>query len=49
MSYDQFWSIFSMPIGLMICFAPLVIAWFFAERKSPPTKPSPPPKPRSRH
>lgn len=25
-----------MPIGLMICFGPMVVAWLAAERKSAP-------------
>lgn len=36
-----------MPIGLMTCFTPLVIAWFIAEKKSqksPPERKSPPAK-----
>ncbi len=36
MSLDQFWSIFAMPIGLLICFGPAVVAWLLAEYKSPP-------------
>ena len=31
MTSDQFWSIFAMPIGLMICFTPIVIAWLLAK------------------
>lgn len=30
MTSDQFWSIFAMPIGLMICFWPAVLAWMLA-------------------
>ena len=30
MTTDQFWSFFAMPIGLMICFSPIVIAWLLA-------------------
>ena len=37
MSYDQFWSIFAMPIGLLICFGPAVVVWLAAEFRSPPT------------
>lgn len=33
MSYDQFWSFFAMPIGLLLCFGPAVAAWLVAERK----------------
>lgn len=29
---DKFWSIFSMPIGLLFCFGPAIIAWILAER-----------------
>lgn len=36
MTSDQFWSIFVMPIGLLICSAPMVIAWLIAEFKKPP-------------
>jgi hypothetical protein len=32
MTSDQFWSIFAMPIGLMICFWPIVIAWMLSGR-----------------
>jgi hypothetical protein len=30
MTSDQFWSFFAMPIGLMICFAPIVVAWLLS-------------------
>jgi hypothetical protein len=30
MTSDQFWSFFAMPIGLMICFTPIVVAWLSA-------------------
>lgn len=33
MSSDQFWSIFAMPIGLFLCFTPILIVWVRAERK----------------
>jgi hypothetical protein len=36
MSTDQFWSIFAMPIGLLICFGPAVAVWLVAELRSPP-------------
>jgi hypothetical protein len=25
--YDTLWSFFAMPIGLMFCFAPVVVVW----------------------
>ncbi|GIX50228.1 MAG: hypothetical protein KatS3mg132_422 [Limisphaera sp.] len=31
---DIFWSIFCVPIGVLICFGPALIAWVFAERRS---------------
>jgi hypothetical protein len=34
MTSDQFWSIFTMPIGLLLCFSPVVIAWLIAESKA---------------
>ena len=30
MTSDQFWSWFTMPIGVMICFGAVVIAWLFS-------------------
>lgn len=33
---DIFWSIFAMPIGLVLCFGPVLVAWWQAERKRPP-------------
>jgi hypothetical protein len=33
MSSDQFWSIFAMPIGLFLCFTPVLIVWIRQERK----------------
>ncbi|MHB1309121.1 MAG: hypothetical protein ACYDC1_23095 [Limisphaerales bacterium] len=38
MTYDQFWSIFAMPIGLMICFGPVALVWLIAELKDSPPK-----------
>jgi hypothetical protein len=32
---DKFWSICSMPIGVMLCFGPALIAWVVAELKNP--------------
>jgi hypothetical protein len=34
---DKFFSIFTFPIGLMICFAPAIFVWLKAELKSPPS------------
>lgn len=31
---DKFWSVCAMPIGLFLCFTPIVIAWVLAESKS---------------
>jgi uncharacterized membrane protein len=39
MTLDMFWSLFVMPIGLMICFWPFLLAWWLAEREdSSPSK-----------
>jgi hypothetical protein len=35
MDYDQFWSIFAMPIGVTLCFGPCVIAWFLSGINKP--------------
>jgi hypothetical protein len=42
MTSDQFWSIFAMPIGLMICFTPIVVAWLLAEPDEPASQPAKP-------
>jgi hypothetical protein len=34
---DIFWSVGAMPIGLFLCFTPIVIAWFIASRKGAQT------------
>jgi hypothetical protein len=31
---DKFWSICSMPIGVFLCFTPVLIAWVLAESKN---------------
>jgi hypothetical protein len=41
MSYDQFWSLFSVPIGLFIGFGPVIVGWLISEIKNP-TKIDPP-------
>ena len=33
---DKFFSIFTFPIGLLICFSPALYVWLKAELKSPP-------------
>jgi hypothetical protein len=38
---DKFWSIFCVPLGIVICFGPALIAWIRAERKSGPNPSSP--------
>jgi len=38
MSSDQFWSLFCMPIGLFICFGPVIVGWLIAELKDPTHK-----------
>lgn len=30
---DKFWSIFAMPIGLMMCFGPALVVWWLTDRK----------------
>ncbi len=34
MTTDQFWSIFAMPIGLLFCSWPMLLAWLIAESKA---------------
>ena len=38
MTTDMFWSWFAMPIGLTICFGPLMVAWVIAELKDTGSK-----------
>lgn len=33
---EKFWSIFCMPIGVLVCFGPVLFAWWQAERKADP-------------
>jgi len=35
---DKFWSICCMPIGVLFCFGPILVAWWLAERKSAVSK-----------
>lgn len=30
---DKFWSIFTMPIGVAMCFGPAMIVWWLTDRK----------------
>ena len=40
---DKFWSIFCFPIGLLICFGPVIVAWLWQEFGTPtPQKPEEP-------
>ena len=34
---DKFFSIFTFPLGLVLCFAPALVLWLKAELKSPPS------------
>jgi hypothetical protein len=33
-NYDKYVSFFAMPVAVMICFGPAIVAWLIAERKS---------------
>jgi len=33
---DKFWSVFTFPLGLLICFGPAIVAWLIEEFKTPP-------------
>jgi hypothetical protein len=33
---DKFWSIFTMPIGVALCFGPAVLVWWLTRDKNPP-------------
>ena len=33
---DKFWSVCSMPLGVLICFGPAILVWLSIELKSPP-------------
>jgi len=32
---DKFWSICAMPIGIMLCFGPCVVAWLISGTETP--------------
>ena len=38
MNMDVFWSFFAMPIGLTICFGPMLVVWLIAELKDSSAK-----------
>jgi hypothetical protein len=40
MKSDVFWSLFAMPIGLVICFGPALVAWIFSSNKAGEPAPS---------
>jgi hypothetical protein len=33
---DWFWSIFTMPLGVAICFGPAVLVWWLTRKNEPP-------------
>ena len=33
---DVFWSIFTMPIGVALCFGPAILVWWLTDDKNPP-------------
>jgi hypothetical protein len=35
---DKFWSVFTFPLGVLICFGPAIVAWLIEELKSPPSE-----------
>ena len=32
---DNFWGVLAMPVGLLICFGPVLVAWALAEFREP--------------
>lgn len=32
---DKFWSIFTMPIGVALCFGPALLVWWLTRGKEP--------------
>lgn len=44
MKSDVFWSLFAMPIGLIICFGPALIAWALCDSKEEAAEPAKAPK-----
>lgn len=38
--YDMnWWGVYAMPVGLAICFGPILVAWALAECKQPAKAP----------
>lgn len=35
MKSDVFWSLFAMPIGVMLCFGPAILIWLFSGDTAP--------------
>ena len=35
MVHDKFWSIFAMPIGVLLCFGPCIITWILSGTEKP--------------
>ncbi|MBC8095045.1 MAG: hypothetical protein H7Y43_04460 [Akkermansiaceae bacterium] len=35
MKSDVFWSLFAMPIGVMLCFGPAILVWLLTPDKAP--------------
>lgn len=41
MDFDMnWWGVYAMPVGLAICFGPVIVAWALAERRSKSTQPN---------
>jgi hypothetical protein len=38
MKSDVFWSLFAMPIGLLICFGPALVVWLLSGFDEPSTE-----------
>jgi hypothetical protein len=36
MKSDVFWSLFAMPIGLVLCFGPAIVVWLLAGTEDAP-------------
>ncbi len=35
MDFDMnWWGVLAMPVGVVICFGPVIVAWILAEKKS---------------
>jgi hypothetical protein len=40
---DKFWSIFTMPLGVALCFGPAMIVFWLTRKKEPSDDKNPPP------